>query len=71
VVLTDRVIDVIRRELRRGSPDVRVETEQIRDVPVNEVINRGVLEGDRATEANDPEPGATATEPAVDDGGVG
>jgi hypothetical protein len=92
MVLTDPVLDVIRRELRRVSPDVRIETEQIRAVLVNEVIKREVLEGDQATEAkkrinrtaakmlrqktakaegNDPEPEATATLPAVDEGGEG
>lgn len=44
-------IDVIRRELRRVSPDVRIDSAQIKDVLVNEVIKREVLEGDKADEA--------------------
>jgi hypothetical protein len=48
---TDSVLDVIRRELRRVSPDVRIDTAQIKDVLVNEVIKREVLEGDKADEA--------------------
>lgn len=48
---TDTVLDVIRRELRRVSPDVRIDTAQIKDVLVNEVIKRDVLEGDKADEA--------------------
>jgi len=48
---TDTVLDVIRRELRRVSPDVRIDAEQIRAVLVNEVIKREVLEGDKADEA--------------------
>ena len=48
---TDTVLDVIRRELRRVSPDVRIDTSQIKDVLVNEVIKRDVLEGDKADEA--------------------
>ena len=48
---TDTVVDVIRRELRRISPDVRIDSDQIREVLVNEVIKREVLEGDQATEA--------------------
>lgn len=48
---TDPVLDVIRRELRRLSPDVRIDSSQIKDVLVNEVIKREVLEGDKATEA--------------------
>lgn len=51
VVLTDTVLEVIRRELRRLSPDVRIETSEIREVLVNEVIKRDVLEGDRAEQA--------------------
>ena len=48
---TDLVLDVIRRELRRLSPDVRIDAEQIKAVLVNEVIKREVLEGEKADEA--------------------
>jgi len=48
---TDTVLDVIRRELRRVSPDVRIDSSQIKDVLVNEVIKREVLEGDKAEDA--------------------
>lgn len=48
---TDSVLDVIRRELRRVSPDVRIDSAQIRDVLVNEVIKREVMEGDKADQA--------------------
>lgn len=48
---TDPVLDVIRRELRRVSPDVRIDSAQIKDVLVNEVIKREVMEGDKADEA--------------------
>lgn len=48
---TEPVLDVIRRELRRVSPDVKIDAEQIRAVLVDEVIKRDVLEGDRADEA--------------------
>jgi hypothetical protein len=48
---TDTVLDVIRRELRRVSPDVRIDSDQIKSVLVNEVIKREVLEGDKADEA--------------------
>jgi hypothetical protein len=50
-LLTDPVLDAVRRELRRVSPDVRIDTEQIRGVLANEVIKREVMEGDKATEA--------------------
>lgn len=51
MVLSDPVVDVIRRELRRVSPDVRIETEQIRDVLSSEVVKREVMEGEKADEA--------------------
>lgn len=48
---TDSVLDVIRRELRRVSPDVRIDSAQIKEVLVNEVIKREVMEGDKADQA--------------------
>jgi hypothetical protein len=40
MVLGEPVLDVIRRELRRVSPDVRIEKEQIRAVLMQEVLKR-------------------------------
>ncbi|MBI5424637.1 MAG: type I restriction enzyme HsdR N-terminal domain-containing protein [Opitutae bacterium] len=51
VVLSDPVLAVIRRELKRLSPDVKIEIEEITHVITEEVIKRDVLEGDRAAEA--------------------
>jgi len=51
ILLTDPVLDVIRRELRRVSPDVRIESEQIKAVLELEVIKREVVEGEKADEA--------------------
>lgn len=51
MVLSDPVLEVVRRELRRVSPDVRIDIEQIRTVLVNEVVKREVMEGDKADEA--------------------
>jgi hypothetical protein len=51
MVLSSPVLDVIRRELRRLSPDVRIDTEQIHTVLLNEVLKREVVEGDKAEEA--------------------
>ncbi len=48
IVVTDPVLDVIRRELRRVSPDVKIESEQIRDVLLQEVLKREVVEGEKA-----------------------
>lgn len=49
---TETVLDVIRRELRRVSPDVKIDSQEIKDVLINEVIKREVLEGDKAAEAS-------------------
>lgn len=51
MLLSDPVLDVLRRELRRVSPEVRIDTEQIEQVLTNEVIKREVLEGEKAQEA--------------------
>lgn len=48
---TDPVLEVIRRELRRVSPDVRIDIDQIKSVLVSEVIKREVIEGEKADEA--------------------
>jgi hypothetical protein len=48
---TDAVLEVIRRELRRLSPDVRIDTDQIKAVLASEVIKREVMEGEKAEEA--------------------
>lgn len=51
VVLSEPVLSAIRRELRRASPDVKVEIDDIRAVLRDEVIKREILEGERADEA--------------------
>lgn len=48
---TNPVLEVIRRELRRVSPDVRIDIDQIKEVLLSEVIKREVIEGDKADEA--------------------
>lgn len=51
MVLSDTVVDTIRRELRKVSPDVRIDAEQIRGVLSQEVIKREVMEGEKADAA--------------------
>ncbi len=50
-VLSNPVLEVIRRELKRLSPDVRIDVEQIKSVLMQEVLKREVVEGEQATEA--------------------
>ena len=51
MILSDTVVEVIRRELRRVTPDVKIDVEQLRHVISTEVIKREVLEGDKFEEA--------------------
>lgn len=51
LVLSDPVLEVVRRELRRISPDVRIDMEQIKDVLLQSVLKREVVEGEKADEA--------------------
>jgi hypothetical protein len=51
MVLSDSVLEVIRRELRRVSPDVRIDVDEIRSVLTAEVLKREVMEGEKADEA--------------------
>ncbi|HET6573345.1 MAG TPA: hypothetical protein VFG68_07075 [Fimbriiglobus sp.] len=48
---SDPVLDVVRREVRRVSPGIRIETAEIAAVLQQEVIKREVLEGDKAEAA--------------------
>jgi hypothetical protein len=51
LVVSDAVVSVIRRELRRISPDARIEEEEIREALTNEVLKREVLDGEKAVAA--------------------
>jgi hypothetical protein len=51
LVLSDPVASTIRRELRRLSPDVKVDIDQLRSVLTPEVLKRDVLEGEKADDA--------------------
>lgn len=51
VVLSEPVVEVVRRELRRLSPGVKISVEEIEAALRHEVIKREVLEGDKHEEA--------------------
>jgi hypothetical protein len=51
LVVSHPVLEVIRRELRRISPDVRIDLEQIKSVLINDVLKREVVESEKAEEA--------------------
>lgn len=48
VMVSDSCLGVMRRELRRVSPEAKLETDQILQVLIQDVIKREVLEGDKA-----------------------
>ena len=51
ILLTDSVLEAIRRVLRKVSPDVKITNEGINEVLVTEVFKREILEGEKAEEA--------------------
>jgi predicted type IV restriction endonuclease len=51
LILSDPVLDVLRREVRRMSPNIRVEPDQIKNVLASDVLKREVLEGEKAEAA--------------------
>ena len=51
VAMSESVLDVMRRELKRLCPDVKIQNEQILNVLAADVLKREVVEGDKAEEA--------------------
>ncbi|HET9532749.1 MAG TPA: type I restriction enzyme HsdR N-terminal domain-containing protein [Blastocatellia bacterium] len=51
IVLSEPVVTMVRKELRRISPDVRIGSEQIRASLIQDVLKREVVEGEKADEA--------------------
>jgi hypothetical protein len=51
MIMSDSVVEVVRRELRKISPDIKITSDQIRDVIYQEVLKREVVEGEKAEEA--------------------
>jgi predicted type IV restriction endonuclease len=52
-LLSEPVVEALRREIRRVSGGVRLETEELQDILRAEVLKRDVFEGDQAKEATD------------------
>ena len=50
-ILSEPVLDAIRRQLRRVSPDIKISEEDLRDSLSNDVLKREVIEGDKAAAA--------------------
>jgi predicted type IV restriction endonuclease len=50
-ILSEGTLSAIKRELKRVSPDVKIETDQIREVITQEVIKREILESEKYKQA--------------------
>ena len=48
LILSDTVLEAIRRELRRITPDVKVPIDDLRNVLIQDVLKREVIEGEKA-----------------------
>lgn len=51
LILNGPIIDVLRRELRKFSPGIKVEKEEIENIIRNEIFKRNVLEDEKAIAA--------------------
>ena len=51
IILSDIVLVTIKRELRRLSPDVKIQIEELSNILKQDVIKREVIEGDKAESA--------------------
>ena len=51
LILSEPILQVVRRELRRISPDIKVEIDDIKQVISSEVLKREVVEGEQAEAA--------------------
>jgi hypothetical protein len=60
VLLGDSVLETMRRELRRLSPDVKIRVEDLRELLKQEVLKREVIEGEKAEAARKKVQKATA-----------
>ena len=51
MVVSQPILEMIRRGLRKLSPDIKINIDQIRNVMTQEVLKREVVEGEKAEEA--------------------
>jgi len=51
ILLTENVIDAVKKTLKKVSPDAKISNDEIRSVLLNEVLKREVLEGEKVDEA--------------------
>jgi len=51
ITISEPVVSIIRRELRKISPDVKVSDEEIKNILTSEVLKRDIVEGEEADAA--------------------
>jgi len=51
IVVSESIMNVIRRDIRKLAPGVKVENQEIEQILRNEVLKRDVIEGDEASKA--------------------
>lgn len=51
LLLSDNVCEVVRRELRKISPDIKIDSDSVKEVIKTEVLKREVVEGEKFEEA--------------------
>jgi predicted type IV restriction endonuclease len=51
LILSPPILDVLKRELRRVSPDIRIRAEEVENALTAEVLKREILEGEKADAA--------------------
>lgn len=51
ITISEPVVSIIRRELRKISPDVKVSDEEIKSILISEVLKRDIVEGEAADAA--------------------
>ncbi len=51
IILSDPVLSVIRRELKKLSPKAKIQNEDIKEIITQEVLKREVTDGEKASEA--------------------
>ncbi len=51
ILLTDQALDMVRRSLRKLSPDAKVSNDEIQHIIIDEIIKRDVLDDDRTADA--------------------
>jgi hypothetical protein len=52
MLLSDGVTNLVRRELRKLFPELKVTPEQVSELLYNDVLKREVIEGDKVKEAS-------------------